>query len=31
MKDESERQRTVKLSNEGMANLNVTFYNGTSA
>ena len=31
MKDESVRQRTVELSDEGMANLNVTIYNGTSA
>ena len=31
IKDESVRQRTVELSNEGMANLNVTNYNGTSA
>ena len=31
IKDESGRQRTVEVSNEGMANLNVTIYNGTSA
>ena len=30
IKDGSVRQRTVKLSNEGMANLIVTIYNGTS-
>ena len=31
IKDESVRQRTVELFNEGMANLDVTIYNGTSA
>ena len=31
IKDESGRQRTVELSNEGMADLNVTIYNGNSA
>ena len=30
-RDESGRQRKVGSSNAGIANLNVTFYNGTSA
>ena len=29
--EESKRQEKVESSNKGMANFNVTFYNGTSA